>query len=92
MSKSVLVIDTPKQCINCKIGQNKSNCMETCIYCPIAEKTALDDETETIPGWCPLSPLPERMIPALGGDNWMQGYAKGWNACINEITGGEVYD
>ena len=43
MSKSVLVIDTPEHgCVSCLIGQNHSNSLETCIYCPIAGKCVLD--------------------------------------------------
>lgn len=44
MSKSVLVIDTPERCIDCEIGQNYSNIIETCVSCPIAGKSALDGE------------------------------------------------
>ena len=29
MSKSVLVINTPERCIDCEIGQNYSNIIET---------------------------------------------------------------
>lgn len=61
MSKSVLVIDTPERCIDCEIGQNYSNIIETCVSCPIAGKSALDGEAESIPDWCPLKPLPEKM-------------------------------
>ena len=87
MSKSVLVIDKPERCIDCKIGQNMSNCMEVCIRCPIAEKTALDEEAETIPDWCPLRPLPEKKEEEKYWRSehelsWIQG----WNACIDEIT------
>ncbi len=94
MSKSVLVMDTPESCINCKVGQNMSNCMETCIRCPIAGKCALDEEAESIPEWCPLKPLPEKMkltgnyngeYSKTGGKTLS--YKVGWNACINEITG-----
>lgn len=61
MSKSVLVMDTPEHgCISCLIGRNHSNSLETCIYCPIAGKSALDEEAEIIPDWCPLKPLPEK--------------------------------
>lgn len=93
MSKSVLVIDTPESCINCKIGQNMSNYMETCIRCPIAGKCALDEEAESIPDWCPLKPLPEKMAIPRGARN-VDGleYAAGYNTCINEITGGNVDD
>ena len=61
MSKSVLVINTPERCIDCEIGQNYSNIIETCVSCPIAGKSALDGEAESIPDWCPLKPLPEKM-------------------------------
>lgn len=61
MSKSVLVMETPeKGCVSCLIGQNHSNSLEACIYCPIAEKCVLDEKAETIPDWCPLMDLPEK--------------------------------
>lgn len=89
MSKSVLVMDTPESCINCKVGQNMSNCMETCIRCPIAGKCTLDEEAESIPDWCPLKPLPEKFDNEndrkLGDFEPL--FKIGWNACIDEITG-----
>jgi hypothetical protein len=92
MNKSVLVIDTPERgCISCPIGQNDSNCRITRIYCPIAEETAFNEEAETIPDWCPLKPLPERMTGVAQTDHWNIIKA-GWNGCINKITGGEVDD
>lgn len=95
MSKSVLVIDTPEHgCISCLIGQNHSNSLETCIYCPIAGKCVLDKKAETIPEWCPLKPLPEKMkVTGLyNGEYFKAGgkppsYKIGWNKCIDEITG-----
>ncbi len=87
MSKSVLVIDTPERCIDCEIGQNMSNSMEVCIRCPIAGKSALDKETETIPGWCPLKPLPEKVTKSYFPVEFCDGYAAGWNTCIDKITG-----
>lgn len=90
MSKSVLVMDTPESCINCKVGQNMSNCMETCIRCPIAGKCALNEEAESIPDWCPLKPLPEKFdgekSRKLGDFEPL--FKIGWNGCIDEITGG----
>ena len=92
MSKSVLVMETPERgCISCSIGQNDSNCRITRIYCPIAEETAFNEEAETIPDWCPLKPLPERMTGVAQTDHWNIIKA-GWNGCINKITGGEVDD
>ena len=45
MSKSVLVIDTPESCSECKIGHD----MSICIICPIANKVALNGEVEAAP-------------------------------------------
>ena len=92
MSKSVLVIDTPEHgCISCLIGQNHSNSLDTCIYCPIAEKCVLDKEAEAIPDWCPLKPLPEKITGVAPTDHW-DSIKSGWNGCINKITGGDFDD
>nr|DAZ20358.1 MAG TPA: hypothetical protein [Caudoviricetes sp.] len=91
MSKSVLVIDTPERCIDCEIGQNYSNIIETCVSCPIAGKSALDGEAESIPDWCPLKPLPEKMTGVAQTDHW-NSIKEGWNECIDEITGGNSDD
>ena len=92
MSKSVLVMDTPeKGCISCPIGQNDSNCRITRIYCPIAEETAFNEEAETIPDWCPLKPLPEKITGVASTDHW-KSIKEGWNGCINKITGGNSDD
>ena len=93
MSKSVLVMDTPERgCISCSIGQKDSNCRITRIYCPIAEETAFDEEAETIPDWCPLKSLPDKkeyIVPIDNVESQKDIIAVGWNACIDEITGGE---
>lgn len=89
MSKSVLVIDTPeKGCMSCPIGQDHSNMLETCISCPIAGKSALDEESKTIPDWCPLMDLPEKDNGDYPANTFDAGHAEGWNDCIDEITGG----
>jgi hypothetical protein len=96
MSKLVLVIDAPEHgCVSCLIGRNHSNCLETCIYCPIAEKSALDEEAEIIPDWCPLKPLPEKkeyIVPIDNVESQKDIIAVGWNTCIDEITGGNADD
>lgn len=88
MSKSVLVIDTPERCIDCEIGQNYSNIIETCVSCPIAGKSALDGEAESIPGWCPLMDLPEKDNGDYPANTFDAGFVEGWNECIDETTGG----
>lgn len=73
MSKSILVIDTPKKCRDCPIfGGDLCRELGASIYnfdrphlCPLRDTPYTLDEKE------PLS--------AAGI------YAKGWNACVNEI-------
>lgn len=87
MSKSVLVIDTPEHgCVSCLIGRNHSNCLGTCIYCPIVKKSALDEEAEIIPEWCPLKPLSEKITGVVLAEHWSR-VKRGWNGCIDAITG-----
>ena len=93
MSKSVLVMNTPERgCISCPIGQNDSNCRITRIYCPIAEETAFDGEAESIPDWCPLKPLPEKITTENDMTDYQCGMVDGRNQCIDEITGGNYDD
>lgn len=42
---------------------------------------------DVIPVWCPLDPLPEKDMESYFPDEFGDGYATGWNACIDEITG-----
>lgn len=86
VSKSVLVIDTPKSCCECPLKGGLKNILEVCNW-EIGIYT--DSKIETIqPPWCPLKPLPEKdtgiHITSLG-----DAYQDGWNACINAITGGD---
>lgn len=88
MSKSVLVIDTPENCISCSISRDCSNILETCTFCPITGKCVLDKEAETIPGWCPLRPLPEKSAIENDMTDYQCGMVDGRNQCIDEIAGG----
>lgn len=93
MSKSVLVMDTPEHgCISCLIGRNYSAGMNICIYCPIAEMSAWNDEAEARPDWCPLMDLPEKDNGNYPANTFDAGFAEGRNECIDEITGGNYDD
>lgn len=91
MNKSILVMGTPeKGCISCLIGRYRSGRVNTNIYCPLAGKIAIGEEAEAIPDWCPLRPLPEKSKISKVAGVYESGYEAGWNACIDEITGGGV--
>lgn len=95
MSKSVLVIDTPENCIHCPLLNSEDEC------------TVQDDDTNFNAGYswdelmkgCPLKPLPEKMkvTGIYNGEYFKAGgklpsYKIGWNDCIDEITGGSSDD
>lgn len=89
MSKSVLVMDTPENCCSCYLYGFTLNLH----YCRGKLKDIKDISTR--PDQCPLKPLPEKMdvgnIDNIYNLNRAV-QAVGWNACIDEITGGNVDD
>lgn len=94
MSKSVLVIDTPENCLDCQFCYELDEGVEAC--CSISD----DDEDASImkkidceygycqgkPDWCPLMDLPEKDDFDDLYDEYYTGYHDGWNRCLKEIT------
>ena len=91
MRKSVLVIDTPENCLDCQFCHELDEGVEAC--CSISD----DDKDTSLmkkidceygycqgkPDWCPLKELPNKK-------NWgeiFNGNVKGWNDCLKEIIG-----
>lgn len=79
MSKSVLVIDTPKYCALCVL---RSGVLHP--FCRVNNRDITDLSIR--PDWCPLKPLPEKMTGVAQTDRW-NSIKEGWNECIDEITG-----
>ena len=90
MDKSVFVMDTPEKCVGCPFcgheyageGMSKNPVASYC--CLNAHKIK---NIEGKPGWYPLRPLPEKMTGIAPTDH-SNSIKAGWNACIDEITGG----
>lgn len=80
MSKSVLVIYTPEDCESCVLhsGIFRYFCKICCRYI---------EDLSVKPDWCPMKPLPEKDMEIYFPDEFGDGYATGWNACIDTITG-----
>ena len=98
MSKSVLVIDTPEKCLDCKFCYELDEGVEAC--CSISDdgKDAslmkkIDCEygyCQGKPDWCPLKTLPEKKNTTAPVSNYevqKNLFAAGWNVCLREITG-----
>lgn len=82
MSKSVLVLDTPKNCNSCVLC-----CGRLYPFCKMNVFRDIED-SDTVPDWCPLKPLPEKITRVAVTDHW-NSIKAGWNTCIDKITGGE---
>lgn len=81
MSKSVLVINTPKYCALCVLRSGVSH-----PFCRVNNRDITDLSIR--PDWCPLMDLPEKDNGDYPANTSDAGFAEGWNQCIDEITGG----
>ena len=82
MSKSVLVIDTPKYCALCVL---RSGVLHP--FCRVNNRDITDLSIR--PDWCPLKPLPEKkeyIVPNDNVESQKDIIAVGWNAYLREIA------
>lgn len=77
MNKSILVIDTPKDCAECHFCGFGGRNLEKYVCCLTGEHS----ESTHLVG-CPLKPLPNSF-----GIDIDDPLAIGWNACLNRILG-----
>lgn len=103
MSKSVLIIDTPKECnVLCPcyssdlVGRYCNAVRDDKGWCRPARKISNYNETNTKPLWCPLTPLPEykNLTTYVHGEVNIENilhynYAQGFNDCLEQIQKGK---
>lgn len=86
--KSVLVINTPKNCKEC-------DCHLWLVCVPADEDIdEYVDASKTKPDWCPLIPLPKKFnkgieydMDGFGFDKYLEtGFKMGWDAYHDKIT------
>lgn len=90
MSRAVLIMDMPESCSACplllKVTQKD---LGLCLVTPPK------DDNEPMPtnrsDWCPLRPIPEKIMEPIDSDDvgkdYSAGTMDGWNACIDAIGG-----
>lgn len=79
MSKSILIMDTPKACIDCPCHFAD----DVKIWCGKEKRDIETDDIETFkPNWCPLGELPNEMSEK---GRYSRQYRNGFNRCIYEI-------
>lgn len=95
MSKSIIIINTPKTCIKCPCF----NCNEYDTYCGITDKFVeyVVNAGYVKPDWCPLSPLPEPKdltqytTGSTNLDKIIQyAHDQGYNDCLYQLNGGNL--
>lgn len=84
-----MVIDKPETCVDCPCHFYDEHAVDV-FTCGLTHKSMDCRDIETCkPGWCPLHNLPENDNNCYFPDEWQDGYAAGWNACLDEILDGE---
>ena len=79
--KSVLIINTPKNCKEC-------DCHLWLVCVPKDEDLEPDENGRySIPDWCPLRPLPQRKETYGTEPFEIFMHREGWNQCLDEILG-----
>lgn len=78
MSKSIIVIDTPSRCGDCRLA-DFGKCWGSNSYLHLSTKDR--------PKECPLRPLPQKV--EMDMNEYYEGVADGWNDCIDEILGAD---
>ena len=89
MSKSVLVIDTPKSCRLCNLRTNCGQC-EMCVAIEGYRIVTKYSDKGTKPDWCPLVPLPtyKNLKPDSSLESqFLYHFNQGYNTCLQEIEG-----
>jgi len=71
--KSILVIDTPKNCAECKLIHLQG----------IGESICNAVDWEERPSWCPLKDLPQKIEGKR--EKFMPTYSLGWNDCLDAV-------
>lgn len=93
MAKAVLIMDMPESCDMCDFADDTQppRYGEKTLYCTVPGIG--EDVTDYIacrPDFCPLRELPERKETNYYMNNKGKGIVEGWNACLEEITGGNT--
>ena len=99
-NKAIFVMDMPESCVDCQFCYEYHEGIEAC--CTFTREPSNDDMYRIIkedycqdkPDWCPLKPVPGKRKGTDYLDSIFQhpAFDYGWNACIDEIMGGNEND
>lgn len=78
MNKSILVMNTPKNCYECLLNNDH--------FCGVVGNCIVKFANSK-PDWCPLKVVPERYDNVSCDGSSFYHMCVGWNNCIDEIGG-----
>ena len=96
--KAIIVFDwerMPDNCIECPLCQGEGYPHCTAIYKSHGSLSWYFNGDKKRNPYCPLKPMPSKRknpITKTFGTPFNKGQAKGWNDCIDEITGETEYN
>ena len=87
MAKTVLVMDIPECCADCRVATSD---LEGLYHCAITDNYySIDESLNGRDSSCPLRELPEKETEMTDADDlgvdYVRGTMDGWNACLDEI-------
>ena len=94
--KGIIVVDMPENCFKCglkkrPIGMHFPEDMICAINGESIYKYKPNNVNGMKPDWCPIREVPvtleEIKSPHSMGDFQRKGFSRGWNSCIDAITG-----
>lgn len=89
--KALLVVDMPTNCSICPCSREGNSPSDKWKCQAVIEDSHFKriDESESIPEWCPLKPLPQKKEQELWDGRYTNYYLYrcGWNDCLDAITG-----
>lgn len=107
MSKAIFIMEMPKRCSECRfcLQVKQKNGLALCLAIDDSKPTKYNPkrESEWLPDWCPLKPVPSKLdlkvamqesikCDCYDEENpmdyaYLEGNVNGWNNCVDKITG-----
>lgn len=89
--KGILLVNIPKRCSmrKFKVETDEGYAYCGCLDFDYQVNEYMKSLPKDKPDWCPIHQLPEKDNGCYFPDEYQDGYASGWNHCIEKIRGGD---
>lgn len=84
MAKGYVIVDMPKNCVECRITEQTSDFVCCCYLDDVWLKSTVKKSRRKN---CPIKELPKRLDENKARTLTVENWFKGWNACLDKIEG-----